>query len=264
MTTATIEVPYRVEGPDGAPVLVLSNSLGSTMAMWEPQMAALTERFRVVRYEHRGHGDAPVPPEPYTLDDLGGDLVGLLDRLGVARAHLCGLSLGGMVGMWLAINAPERVDRLVLCCTSPMLAEDHDWADRARRVRERGSGAVAEAVVERWLTPAHAAAHPDLVARMRAMVGSTPATGYAGCSEAIRTMDLRPRLGAARAPTLVIAGAHDPATRPVHGERIAALMPDCRLVVVEAAHLANVERADEVTALILGHLLDSDASEEDQ
>jgi 3-oxoadipate enol-lactonase len=251
-----VELPHRVEGPAGAPVLVLSNSLGSTAEMWDPQVPALRERFRVVRYEHRGHGDAPVPPEPYTLDDLGGDALALLDRLGVRRAHFCGLSLGGMVGMWLAINAPERLDRLVLCCTSPMLSEDHDWADRARRVRAGGTVAVAEAVVDRWFTDGYAAGHPDLVTRMRAMVAATPAAGYAGCCEAIERMDLRPQLGAATTPTLVIAGAHDPATRPVHAERIAELMPDCRMAVVEGAHLANVEAPGPVTELILDHLLD--------
>jgi 3-oxoadipate enol-lactonase len=255
---SAVELPHRIdEGPPGAPVLVLSNSLGATAAMWDPQVPALAEHFRIVRYEHRGHGDAPIPPEPYALDDIGADVLALLDRLDVARVHFCGLSLGGMVGMWLAVNAPERLERLVLCCTSPMLADDHDWADRARRVREGGSAAVAETVVGRWFTAAYAAAHPDLVQRMRAMVAATPAAGYAGCCEAIRTMDLRPQLARATTPTLVIAGAQDPATPPAHALRIATLMPECRLTVIDAAHLANVEAPDEVTGLIRSHLLNS-------
>jgi 3-oxoadipate enol-lactonase/4-carboxymuconolactone decarboxylase len=259
---SAVELPHRIdEGPPGAPVLVLSNSLGATTEMWDPQVAALAEHFRVVRYDHRGHGDAPVPPEPYSLDDLGADVLALLDRLGAERVHFCGASLGGMVGMWLAVNAPQRVRRLVLCCTSAMLAEDHDWADRARRVRDGGSAAVADAVVERWFTAPYAKAHPDLVERMRAMVGATPAVGYAGCCEAIRTMDLRPQLARATTPTLVIAGAHDPATRPVHAQRIATLMPDCLMAVVDAAHLANVEAPEAVTGLIRSHLLgDGDAA----
>jgi 3-oxoadipate enol-lactonase / 4-carboxymuconolactone decarboxylase len=253
---SAVELPHRIdEGPAGAPVLVLSNSLGATTAMWDPQVAALAQHFRVVRYEHRGHAGAPVPPEPYSLDDLGADVLALLDRLGVERVHFCGVSLGGMVGMWLAINAPQRLRRLVLCCTSAMLAEDHDWADRARRVREGGSAAVAESVVERWFTAPYAAAHPDLVERMRAMVGATPAVGYAGCCEAIRTMDLRLQLPRATTPTLVVAGAQDPATRPIHAQRIAALMPDCRMAVVDAAHLANVELPEAVTGLIRSYLL---------
>jgi 3-oxoadipate enol-lactonase len=233
---SAIEVAHRVEGPAEAPVLVLSNSLGSTMAMWDPQMPALRRRFRVVRYDHRGHGESPVPPEPYELSDLGGDALALLDRLGVERAHVCGVSLGGMVGMWLGINAPERVDRLVLCCTSAMLSEDHDWAARAATVREGGTVAVAEAVVDRWFTAGFAAANPDLVQRMRAMVAATPSTGYAGCCGAIERMDLRPGLAGVRAPTLVLAGEHDPATRPVHAE--------------------HVELPDAVTELIVSHLLD--------
>jgi 3-oxoadipate enol-lactonase len=251
---SAVEVTHRIDGRDDAPPLLLSNSLGSTTAMWDPQVPALAERFRVVRYDHRGHGAAPVPDGPYALDDLGADAVALLDRLGIERAHVCGLSLGGMVGMWLAINAPERVDRLVVCCTSAMLADDHDWADRAAKVRAGGLEAVADAVVGRWLTPGHAAAHSDLAAGLRAMLCDTPPEGYAACCDAIRTMDLIPQLGAVRSPSLIVAGAQDEATRPVHAERIAALIPGCRMEVVDAAHLANVERPDEVTALILSHL----------
>jgi 3-oxoadipate enol-lactonase len=249
-----IEVPYRVDGAEDAPPLVLSNSLGSTSEMWDPQVPALSERFRLIRYEHRGHGDAPVPPEPYDLDDLGGDVVALLDRLGIERTDFCGLSLGGMVGMWLGINAPERIRRLVLLCTSPMLSREHDWALRGRTVREQGTGAVAEAVVERWFTPRYAEEHPDTVARMRAMVTETPATGYAGCCGAIERMDLVPELGSIRAPTLVVAGTEDPATPPPHAEVIAEHIPDCRMELVPAAHLASWECPDEVTRLILSHL----------
>jgi 3-oxoadipate enol-lactonase len=249
-----IEVPYRVDGAEDAPPLVLSNSLGSTSEMWDPQVPALSERFRLIRYEHRGHGDAPVPPEPYDLDDLGGDVVALLDRLGIERTDFCGLSLGGMVGMWLGINAPERIRRLVLLCTSPMLSREHDWALRGRTVREQGTGAVADAVVERWFTPRYAEEHPDTVARMRAMVTETPATGYAGCCGAIERMDLVPELGSIRAPTLVVAGTEDPATPPPHAEVIAEHIPDCRMELVPAAHLASWERPDEVTRLILSHL----------
>jgi 3-oxoadipate enol-lactonase len=249
-----IEVPYRVDGAEDAPPLVLSNSLGSTSEMWDPQVPALSERFRLIRYEHRGHGDAPVPPEPYDLDDLGGDVVALLDRLGIERTDFCGLSLGGMVGMWLGINAPERIRRLVLLCTSPMLSREHDWALRGRTVREQGTGAVAEAVVERWFTPRYAEEHPDTVARMRAMVTETPATGYAGCCGAIERMDLVAELGSIRAPTLVVAGTEDPATPPPHAEVIAEHIPDCRMELVPAAHLASWESPDEVTRLILSHL----------
>ncbi len=253
MSTA-VDVPYRIDGPPDAPVVVLSNSLGSTTAMWDPQVPALAERFRVVRYDHRGHGEAPVPEGSYRLDDVGGDALALLDRLGIERAHFCGLSLGGMTGMWLAVHAPERIDRLALLCTSAMLAEEHDWPLRARTVREEGTGAVADGVVGRWFTPEYVEANPDVAARMKAMCAATPPTGYAGCCDAIGGMDLLDAIPAIRAPTLVIAGRRDPATPPAHGERIAALIPGARLAVVDAAHLANVECPDEVTALLLDHL----------
>jgi 3-oxoadipate enol-lactonase len=252
--SSPVEVPYRVDGPEDAPVLVLSNSLGSTSDMWDPQVPALTERFRVIRYEIRGHDSAPVPDGPYSLDDLGGDVVALLDRLGVECAHFAGLSLGGMTGMWLAVNAPERVDRLVLMCTSAMLSADHDWPLRARTVREKGTGAVAEAVVERWFTPAYVEANPDVAERMRTMVADTPSEGYAGCCDAIDAMDLVQDIAAVKAPTLVIAGREDPATPPRHAEQIAGQIPGARLELVDAAHLASYERPDEVTALILSHL----------
>ena len=249
-----VEVPYKVDGPDDAPVLVLSNSIGSTSAMWDPQMPALSERFRVVRYETRGHAGAPVPDGPYAIDDLGGDVLALLDRLGVERAHFARLSLGGMTGMWLGVNAPERVDRLALLCTSAMLARDVDWAARARMVRAEGTAAVAEGTVERWFTEPYRRANPDVAARWRATVAATPSEGYAGCAEAIGAMDFEDDIGAVRAPTLVIAGRHDPATPPPHAELIASRIPGARLEIVDGAHLSNYERPDEVTALLLDHL----------
>src|SRR4051794_3728752 len=137
-----VELHHRWDGPEGAPVVVLSNSLGTTSELWDRQLGALTERFRVVRYDTRGHGGSPVPPRPYAIDDLGADLLALLDRLGVARASVCGVSLGGMTAMWLAARAPERVERLVLCCTSARFADPAAWAERAALVRARGMEAV--------------------------------------------------------------------------------------------------------------------------
>jgi len=253
---SAVEVPHRIEGRDDAPALILSNSLGSTTAMWDPQVGSLGEHFRIVRYDHRGHGAAPVPPGPYSLDDLGGDVLALLDDLGIERAHFAGLSLGGMVGMWLGINAPERVDRLALLCTSAMLANDHDWAERARLVRAGGTEAVADAVGARWFTPEFWEREPELASRMKQMIVDTPADGYAGCCDAIAQMDFLPELESIDAPTLVIAGADDPATPPRHAERMAELIPGARLEVVDrAAHLANVERPEAVTPLMLEHLL---------
>lgn len=249
-----VDVPFRIDGPADAPPLLLSNSLGTTSEMWDPQIPALSESYRVVRYDTRGHGAAPVPNGPYSLDDLGGDAVALLDRLGIERAHVVGLSLGGMTGMWLAANAPERVGRLVVMCTSAMLAEEHDWPARAKLVREQGPAAIADATIERWFTPGFVARDPDTVAKLRATLSDTPPEGYAGCCDAIGGMDLLADLARIEAPTLVIAGRVDPATPPAHAERIAAGIPGARLELVEAAHLANIECAEEVTRLTLSHL----------
>ena len=252
---SAVAVHHLVEGPQSAPALVMINSLGSTLAIWEAQVEELAGPFRVVRFDLRGHGASPVPPGPYALSDLGADVVALLDRLEIERAHVVGVSLGGMIAMWLGINAPRRVERLVLCCTSARLGPPESWADRARLVREQGTQAVADAVVSRWLTPAYAARHPELRARLRATIVATPAEGYAGCCAAIEHMDLEPDLARITAPTLVIAGADDPSTPPDHGARIAARVPGARMAVVpDSAHLANIQQAAEVSGLILRHL----------
>jgi 3-oxoadipate enol-lactonase len=253
---STVDVAYERSGTDGAPALVFSNSLGSTTAMWDAQAGALADRFAIVRYDHRGHGRSPVPPEPYELADLGADALALLDRLELERVHWCGLSLGGMVGMWMAINAPERIDRLVLCCTSAKLGPPEMWADRAATVRKHGVDAIADAGIERWLTAGFREREPEATARVRTMLASTPAVGYAGCCGVIERMDQLDQLGAIRAPTLVVAAAHDPATPPEHGERIASAVPGARIEIIEdAAHLAAVEQPTTVSQLIAGHLL---------
>jgi 3-oxoadipate enol-lactonase len=249
------EVHHVVEGPADAPVVLLAGSLGSTLEMWDPQVPALTEHFRVVRYDHRGHGRSPVVPGPFELADLGADALELLDRLDIARAHVVGLSLGGMVGMWLAAHAPDRVDRLALICTSPLLGPVSNWTDRAATVRAEGTGAVAEAAVARWFTPDFAEREPATVARMREMVAGTPPEGYAACCEVVARMDLTGDLPRIAAPTLAIAGADDPATPPVHLEAIVAGVPDGRLAVLEpGAHLTSYQQAPAVNRLLIDHL----------
>jgi 3-oxoadipate enol-lactonase len=192
---------------------------------------------------------------PFDVADLGGDVLELMDRLGIRRAHLVGLSLGGMVSMWVAAHAPERVDRVGLLCTSSLLGPASNWTERAATVRAEGSGAVAEAVVQRWFTAPFAAREPELIGRMRTMVADTPAEGYAAACEAVARMDLTGDLASITAPVLAIAAANDPATPPVHLETIVAGVPDGRLAVVEpGAHLANVEQAATVNRLLLDHL----------
>ncbi|MEV7096549.1 3-oxoadipate enol-lactonase [Amycolatopsis sp. NPDC051045] len=246
-----------VAGPADGPVVVFGGSLGSDLRMWEPQVAPLVERgFRVVRYDARGHGASPVPPGPYELGDLGADVLALLDELGVARAHLVGLSLGGMTGMWLGVHAPDRIASLVLCCTSAKLGPPSMWAERARTVRAEGTAAVAGAGVSRWLTPGYIERHPDRAEFLRAMIAAVPAEGYAACCGVIERMDQLGTLPKISAPTLVIAGADDPATSPdEHARPIAEGIPGARLeVVANAAHLGNYEQPAEFTRLILDHL----------
>lgn len=252
---SAVAVSWSSAGPADAPVVVLSNSLGATRAMWDPQVPLLAERFRVLTYDTRGHGESPVPPGPYALDDLVDDVVALLDELGVSRASFAGLSLGGMTGMRLAAREPGRVDRLALLCTSALLGPRENWVDRARTARTEGTGVLAPTVVGRWFTPGYAAAEPDRVARMQQMIAGTPDEGYAGCCEAIADMDLRADLPRISAPTLVIGGEEDPATPPEHQRAIADGIPGARLLLVSpAAHLANVEQAGQVGAALLDHL----------
>jgi 3-oxoadipate enol-lactonase len=234
---------------------VLSNSLGTDMGMWDDQLAALADRFRLLRYDQRGHGRSPAPPGPYTVAQLAGDTLKLLDRLGLERVSFCGVSLGGMTGMWLAVNAPERLERLALCCTSAHLPPRENWTERAATVRAQGMEAVVDAALERWFTPALAELRPEAVERTRRALLDTPAEGYAGCCEAIATHDLRAELGSIRVPTLVLAAADDPATPPEHGRLIAETIDGARFVVLERGrHLAAVEEPEAFSHELLAHL----------
>jgi 3-oxoadipate enol-lactonase len=243
------------EAGDG-PVVLMGASLGTTVAMWDAQVGPLAERYRVVRFDHRGHGGSPVPPEPYTIAAMGGDVIALLDSLGVQRASFAGLSIGGMVGIWLAANAPERVERLALVCTSAHLPPPEGWAERAAEVERAGTvEVVLEGVMARWLTPAYAAGHPEAVAKLSAMLSATSPAGYAACCRALETMDLRDDLARIAAPTLVVAGEQDPSTPPEHGEAIARAIRGSRYELLDpSAHIAAIERADDVTRLLLEHL----------
>jgi 3-oxoadipate enol-lactonase len=251
-------IPYhRFDGPEDAPVLLLSNSLGTTHAMWDPQLDALTEHFCVLRYDRRGHGKSDVPPGPYSIAEMGLDVIELLDGLELERVSYCGLSIGGMDAMWNAANAPERIDRLALCCTSPHMPPRELWDERAGAARADGVEPLADATMERWFSPEFREREPETISRIREMVASTPAEGYAGCCEAIRDWDFRPELGRIGAPTLVISGQDDPSTPPEHGRLIADGIPGARFVVLPSPtqHLANIERPADFTAALLGHLV---------
>jgi 3-oxoadipate enol-lactonase len=253
---SVVELHHEQSGPPDAAVVLLGPSLGTTLDMWSPALPRLADRWRVVRFDHRGHGRSPVPDGPYELADLGGDVLGLLDRLGLDRVSYVGTSLGGMIGLWLAVNAPARIDQLVCVCSSAYLPPPQAWAARAASVREGGSvAAVADAVLGRWFTPDYAQRYTDVIAWMGTMLRESPVEGYAASCEAIERMDLRDDLARITAPTLAIGAAEDQAIPPEHSRAIAAGVPAARLeVLAHGAHLAAIECADEVDALINRHL----------
>ena len=249
-------VPLHVEtaGPQGAPAVVLLNSIGSTLGMWDAQVGALSEQFRVVRVDTRGHGESPPAPGTSTsIADLGTDVLAVLDRLGIDRAHVAGVSLGGMTAMWLAAHQPARVARLAVLCSSANPTPVSTWIERAATVRAGGTAAIADAVVARWITPELATRDPELRQRLVAMVAGADAETYAQGCDVLATLDLRPDLSRIATPTLVVAGAADVALPLAHSETIAAGIAGARLAVVPAAHIAPVEDAGEVTQLLLEH-----------
>ena len=250
-----MKLAYRLDGPRSAPTLVLSSSLGTTVDLWDAQLPALVPDFRVLRFDHPGHGASEVPAGPVTMGALAHDLVELLDALELERVSFCGLSLGGMVGMTLALEAPERINRLVLCCTAAYLGPPEGWHERARVVRERGTAAVAETVVGRWFTDGYRTAQPSTVSRFRAMLEETPSEGYAACCEAIARWDARDAVHAIRAPTLVIAGAADQVATGEEAAFLEQAIAAAELEVLpEAAHLANVEQPELFNRALLRHL----------
>ena len=239
------------------PVLVLGNSLGTSRSVWDPQLPALARRFRLLRFELPGHGAGPHHPQPgpYTIAGLGSAVLGLLDEHGIDRAHYAGISIGGMIGLWLAAHAPARIAALGVCCTSAHLPPADGWLARAALVRSAGMAQVIEPALGRWFTPPFIRSAAPAVAAVKAMLAGTDPEGYAGCCEAIAAMDLRPVLGSITPPTLVVAGSEDPATPPWHGALIARRIPGAKLVVVRgAAHLANIQAPGPVTAALLAHL----------
>jgi 3-oxoadipate enol-lactonase len=246
---------YRLDGPAGAPVVVLGPSLGTSLEMWDAQIPALTERWQVLRYDLRGHGNSPAPDGPYTIADLAQDVLALLDQLRISRVAFCGVSLGGAIGTWLAVHHPDRLSALVLCCTAARFGEPEAWHDRAYRVRTEGSDWLAEPTTQRWFTGGFPTSSPTEVHRLLMMLRGVQTEGYAGCCDALAGFDLRSRLREIRIPTLVIAGADDPATPVTMSRELAHGIPDADLVVVpDAAHLANVEQPSAVTAAIVDHL----------
>lgn len=248
----SVVLNHRVEGPAEAPVLVLLNSLGTDMRMWDPQATALRGEVRLVRCDTRGHGSSPLVVAPWTLADLAGDVLGLLDSLGFERASFVGVSLGAATALWLGAHAPERVEALVACFTAAWYGPPEPWIARAATVRAEGVEAVADGVLGRWFT---SVVDPELRARGREMLLATPPAGYAAATEVVASLDLREDLAAIEAPTLVMSGVEDRACPPENGRMLATGISGAEFVELEgAAHLGNLERPDVVNDLIRSHL----------
>ncbi len=252
----TVELNYVIEGPTDAPVLVLGNSLGTGLAMWALVAERLGDRFRILRYDHRGQGGSPVPDGPYVIADVGGDVLALLDALSISRAVYAGVSVGGMVALWLAANAPDRIHRVAVFNSSAHPGGPDAWHGRAETVRSADSTApVAEAVVGRWITPAFAERHPEVRASLLTMLRASPPTGYAALCDMLAELDLRPDLERISMPALVVGGAQDEALPPSHSELIAAGIPGAHHELLDpSAHIPMAERPDAVAALIRDHL----------
>jgi 3-oxoadipate enol-lactonase len=246
-----VNLRYVLDGPPGAPVLALPSSLGTSIDLWEPNLLHWPS-FRVLRYDQAGHD---------SVAGLGRDLIQLLDVLGLERIWLCGLSLGGATAMWVAENAPERLERLVLACTSATFGAPEPWLERAALVREHGLESIADRILGTWFTAAFAASHADTVARFRALLTGTQREPYALCCEALARWDCTDRLSSIRTPTLVIAGAEDRSTPPEHAELLTERIDDAKLAVLpHAAHLANVEQPETFASLVAGHLASVEAA----
>lgn len=241
----------QIDGREGAPVLMFSNSLGTDLRMWDAQTAALADRFRIVRYDRRGHGKSDVPKGPYNMERLGLDVLSILNALKIDKINWCGLSMGGMVGQWLGANAPQRINKLILSNTSSWYPDKTPWNDRIKTVREKGLGSMVDGNMERWFTPGFIARAPEAIAKMKDMFVATNPDGYIACCEAVRDMDFRESNPKVSVPTLVIVGAQDPATPPAAGEAIRKAIPGAQLASLEAAHIANIEQPQGYTDTIV-------------
>jgi len=257
MTYAEVQggkLHYRMDGTRGKPVLVLSNSLGTDLDMWSPQMDALRPHFCIVRYDTRGHGQSSASAGPYTIEQLGRDVVALLDHVEAERAAFCGLSLGGVIGQWLGVHAPARVARLVLANTAPKIGTPDVWNQRIATVEAKGMSAISDALVGRWFTPAFVERDPSTIARMKAMLERQPASGYVAACVAVRDADLRDDIARIEAATLIVAGRHDAVTTPADAAFVASRIRHAKVAELDASHLSNIEAAPAFTGALLDFL----------
>ena len=247
----------RVEGPQDAPALVFSNSLGTTLEMWDAQVAALSASHRLIRYDTRGHGGSPVTPGPYRMDDLGQDVLSLLDALNIDKAAFCGISMGGHTGLWLGVHAGARMRGIAVCNSAAKIGTAQAWQERAATVRSQGAAAMqalADSAPGRWFTPGFTQTHPDIVQRAQAWIADIAPEGYAACCEALATSDLRESIGRIAVPTLLLAGADDPVTTVADAQAMQASIAGSSLAVVPASHLSNLEAPQAFEQAVLDFL----------
>ncbi len=257
ITANGIQINYQLSGKEDEPVVVLSHSLGSSLAMWDPQMELLEARYKVLRYDIRGHGGSDAPEGAYTLDQLGGDAIGLLDALGIDVVHWVGLSMGGMIGQYLALNYADRLRSLALCDTAAIIPDDAQpvWQERMDMARDKGMQALVQETVKRWFTLPYLGKNPGGVELIRKHFLATPVLGYIGCSEAIRVLNYLEDLSDIKIPTIIMVGEDDPGTPVAASEAMHERIPDSRLVVLHsAAHLSNIEQAEAFNSSLMGFL----------
>jgi 3-oxoadipate enol-lactonase len=247
----------RVDGNPSAPALMLSNSLGTDLHLWDPQAPEWARNFQLVRYDRRGHGRSGLGHAPHTMETYGQDALTIIDALGLDKVHWCGLSMGGMVGQWVAANAPDRIDKLILSNTLPHFADKQRWNDRIAAIRQKGLASVADSVMNLWFTAGFRERAPETIARMKEMFCATPTEGYIAACEAIRDMDIRELLPKITAPTLIIAGKHDQSTPLDMAEFMRAHIAGSALTVLDAAHISNVEQPAIYTEIVTNFLTQS-------
>ena len=254
MELEDVRIYYELAGPEQAPVLMFSNSLGTSLEMWQPQVAGLSKDFRILRYDTRGHGRSSVSPGPYSIDQLANDVRALLDRLGFPTVLFCGLSMGGMIAMSLAMQVPERLSKIVLCNTAAQIGSAEVWNARIETVCNDGTRAVVDGVLERWFTPTFRAKSPAAIESTRNMLLNTPASGYVANCAAVRDYDARDVIAKIRVPTLIISGTFDPVTPPQTGRFMAEKIQGALYKELPAAHLSNIEAAASFTSELAGFL----------
>lgn len=251
-----VSLNYQTFGNPSKPALIFSNSLGTTYTMWQPQIEALQQDFYIIAYDTRGHGNSHAPNEPFTLEQLGNDVVGLLDHLQVKQANFCGISMGGLTGQWLAIYHPEHFAKIIVSNTAAKIGNESAWQERAALVREQGLQPIADTAASRWFTPDFITNHPNIITTMSQALANGNAQGYANCCDALAKADLREQLNQVKVPLLIVVGTEDPVTTLIDGEYIHEQVTGSQLATVPASHIANIEQPDSFTGIVREFLLD--------